>query len=588
MRHFKGKKAKLASIATAVTLLLGSLVPVSVAANEKPTMPKKNNVQATIYYGGDILTMTGDSPHYVESVVEKNGSIVFVGTKQAAIAKYGATLQVDLQGKTLLPGFVDAHMHPVQGASMIMPKFATPFDWKFPWGDAKAVRGNKTELLAKIREYNDAETDPDKPLVVWGYLPAYQGWIERNNLDDISTSRPIIVWSYSAHAMLFNTAALKKFRLTAEQVKGNDQVDYEAGLYREAGMIDVAVPRVASVIMDPKNVAIGLERLRQLITLAGVTTVGDMGTGSAGSLKSDYAQIKSVLDNDKTPFRMRLVPDVKTLDIQVKNDTKVLTLVDSMPKYNSEHMLFGKQVKLYADGAFFDQAMQLNEPGYKDGHHGLWLMNPDRLRTLIKFWWKNGYDIHVHCNGSKALEFLLDSIDEAKRLNPNSKDQRFIIEHFGVSSESQVKRMAKLGVYVSANPYYLYSMADNYQTNLGEKEASEIVRLGTLRKNNVRFALHSDFSMAPLDPLNLAWIAVNRKTALGNEMAPSEKISVYDALKAITIDAAFMLRLENKIGSIEEGKKADFVILEENPLKINPKNINEIKIVNTVFEGKTY
>lgn len=348
------------------------------------------------------------------------------------------------------------------------------------------------------------------------------------------------------------------------------------------------LPYILPAIMDPKKIPLGLRRVRESIHLGGVTTVGDMGTGSAGHLKEETGAIQSILDNDASGFRMRLVPDVNTLDRIHKDDAKVVKFVDGLEAENSDRMVFGKQVKLYADGAFFAEAMQLDPPGYADGHQGEWLMEPERLARLIKVWWTAGYDIHIHCNGSKAVSLILDSLEAAKKTHPGV-GQRMVLEHLGVSLPSQVDRMKALGVSVSANPYYRYTMADAYaKGNLGHKAASEIVRLGSLKEKGVPFAMHTDFTMGPLEPLRLAWIATNRVTALGTEMAPQEKLSAYDAMKGVTINAAYVLRLEDVTGSIVAGKKADFVLLEENPLKVDPMKIKDIRILGTVFEGKPY
>jgi predicted amidohydrolase YtcJ len=164
--------------------------------------------------------------------------------------------------------------------------------------------------------------------------------------------------------------------------------------------------------------------------------------------------------------------------------------------------------------------------------------------------------------------------------------RRIVIEHFGVSTAEQSRRIARLGALVSANPYYFYSMADKFAAgNLGPERADELVRLGSLRANKVRFGLHSDFTMAPIDPLLLAWIAVNRVTADGKVRGTAEKVPVYDALQAITSNAAYVLHSEDQIGSIAVGKKADFVILAQNPMKTAPMKLRDIKVLGTVFEG---
>jgi len=542
----------------------------------------------TVISGGDILTMEGVSPRYAEAVVVKDGVIRFVGAKSEAMKVAGPKARLfNLGGKTLMPGFIDAHMHPVQAASMLAPQFITPFDWKFSWGDAKAVRGS-AEFMAKLKA-SEAATADGAPLVVWGYLKPFHGDLNRAMLDKVSGTRPIIVWSYSAHEMYFNTAALKTYGFTAEEVAGNKQVDFDNGFYREAAMIEIAAPKIMSVLFDPKKIPTGLRRVRELAHQGGITTMGDMGTGSSGSLKNDLGAITSILDNEASPFRMALVPDAKTLDMQIKDKGQMVSTVKALSETSTTHKVFPKQVKLYADGAFFAEAMRLESPGYSDGHQGEWMMPPARLEALIGMWWKEGYDIHIHCNGSEALTFILDSLDKAMKVHPGAK-QRLVIEHFGVSSPEQSKRIARMGnVFISANPYYHYSMSDAYSKgSLGAKAGAEIVRLGSLVENGVKFALHSDFTMAPMEPLFLAWIAVNRVNAVGDQLAPQERVSAYHALQGVTINAAHMLRLEKVTGSIAVGKKADFVLLSQNPLKVDPMKIKDIEVLGTMFEGKPY
>ena len=539
----------------------------------------------SVYFGGDILTMSGDAPKYVEALAVRDGRITATGTRSAMLKLRGpATRLVDLKGRTLMPGFIDPHLHPILGSLILNAKFASPFDWSFPWGDAKAVRDGAA-FIAKVKAYDAALADPSEPLLVWGWLEPFHGPMNRQMLDAISTTRPISVWAYSAHEMIFNTAALKHYGLVEADAKGNSQIDYPNGRYLEAGFFTQAVPKVAPTMMSPAAVAEGMTRFAALTQRAGVTTVGDMATGSSGDFAGDVKAMQANLEKPGTPFRVLLVPDTNTLGLQMGDGEKLASFVKTLPAQNSHHLMFTNSVKLFADGAFFGQAMQIDPPGYRDGHSGEWIMQPDRLKAAMTLWWDVGYDIHIHCNGSGGLTVILDTLEALEAKSPRG-DRRIVIEHFGVSTAAQAQRIARLGAVVSANPFYFYSMADKYAAgNLGAERADELVRLGSLRANKVRFGLHSDFTMAPIDPLLLAWIAANRVTADGRTRGVGEKVPVYDALKGITSDAAYILHMEHQIGSLAAGKKADFVILAQNPLKTAPAKLREIKVLGTVFEG---
>ncbi len=430
--------------------------------------------------------------------------------------------------------------------------------------------------------------DPTAQLIVWGYMEPFHGSMSRKELDAISTTRPIMVWQYSAHEMFLNTAALSALGVTEAETKGNKQIFYDKGRFLEAGFFNVIVPKLVPTIMGDSIMKVNMGKFSAVAHLGGVTTIGDMATGTTGSISTDLKFITAGLENDQTPFRIQLTPDCNTLSLVVGGDeNKIIAAVKELKQKSSPHIVISPNIKLFSDGAFFGQAFQVEAPGYKDGHKGEWIMTPERLEKAMRLWWNTDYTIHIHCNGSGGLTTILDVLEKLQKENPK-KDHRLTIEHFGQSSEAQAKRIADLGAIVSANPYYLYSMGDKYAAgNLGQQRASEMVRLGSLLKNKVPFALHSDFTMAPIQPLLLAWIAVNRITADGTLMAPQEKIPVYNALQSITSNAAFILHMEKETGSIVVGKKADFVILAENPLKIQQIKLKDIKLLETVFEGKS-
>jgi len=240
---------------------------------------------------------------------------------------------------------------------------------------------------------------------------------------------------------------------------------------------------------------------------------------------------------------------------------------------------------LFTDGAFFSELMQVQAPGFIDGHNGEWLTAPEQFEAAARAYWNKGYRIHVHCTGDLGVELALDVLDRLQFERPRF-DHRFTIEHFGVATEEQVRRIRALGALVSANVYYLHELGEAYwRHSLGHERASQMARLGSLAREGVPFALHSDFTMAPARPLTSVWVAVNRIAESGAVLGPNERISVDQAMRAITIDAAYVLGEENRIGSIRAGKSADFTVLDDDPYTVAPEEIRDIRVHATVFEG---
>jgi predicted amidohydrolase YtcJ len=245
------------------------------------------------------------------------------------------------------------------------------------------------------------------------------------------------------------------------------------------------------------------------------------------------------------------------------------------------------QIKLFADGAIVSQLMQMKE-GYTDGHKGEWIATPQEIRAATKLYWDAGYQIHIHQNGDLGLEVVLDALDRCMRETPRY-DHRTVLVHFANSTEDQVARVARLGAIVSANPYYVTAFADRYsQMGLGPQRAYQMVRLGSLVRRNVPISLHSDLPIGPARPLFNAWCAVNRTTTSGRIAGEDQRISVQQALRAITIDAAYSWRMEQEMGSIAPGKLANFTVLDEDPLAVDPMKLKDIPIWGTVFEGRVY
>lgn len=215
-------------------------------------------------------------------------------------------------------------------------------------------------------------------------------------------------------------------------------------------------------------------------------------------------------------------------------------------------------------------------------------MSPEELSAAAKVYWNEGYQLHIHVNGDMGVNVILNMIDTLQREMPR-EDHQTVLHHYGYAAPEHAKRIAKAGISVSANPFYLWALGDKYaEIGLGPERAHYITRLGDLERHGVPVSFHSDLPMAPAAPLALAGIAASRVTANGNLLAPSEKMSVDAALAGITLEAARAIQQQHRIGSIETGKLADFTILEQDPYSIQPQHFKDIKVWGTVMNGKIY
>jgi len=231
--------------------------------------------------------------------------------------------------------------------------------------------------------------------------------------------------------------------------------------------------------------------------------------------------------------------------------------------------------------------MQMKD-GYLDGHKGEWIEPPDELEERARLFWNAGYQLHIHVNGDLGLDVVLGILEKLMAENPRP-DHRSVIVHFANSTEDQVGRIARLGAIVSANPYYPVGFADKYgEVGLGPQRADAMVRSASVVKNKIPLSFHSDLPMGPASPLNFLWCAVNRVTPSGRVAGPEQRIGVDDALRAVTIEAAYSWRQEHEIGSIAPGKIANFTVLDEDPYAVEPMRLKDIRVWGTVFEGTVY
>lgn len=534
-----------------------------------------------------------DAGSAATAVVVSGGRITAVG--QLEDLRHHGTVDDTFADAVVLPGLIDQHLHPILGAATLMTEVIAIEDWVLPGRTFRAANG-AADYRRRLADADQRLTDPGEWLFSWGYHRLWHGDLDRSVLDTISRTRPIVVWQRSCHEWYLNSAAIAALGLSVDQMTGHGptsaMVDFEAGHWWESGM-NLLLPALTPVVMTADRLAAGLRQLVAYLRSAGVTAINEPGIMWAVEPWDLYQQI---LGASETPFTSTFLVDARS-----QADTGIdpaAAVADAEAQVagaaTGKVRLLPKHVKLFADGAIISQLMQMREPYLDDSghpdlcHHGEWMMQPETFRAFFRAYWAAGWQPHVHVNGDAGLDLVLDTVEECLATHPRD-DHRTVIVHFANSTEEQVDRIARLGCIVSANPYYPVGFADQYAAHgLGADRADTMVRAASVLRRGIPLSLHSDLPMGPAAPLALASFAVNRRTPAGRVVAPEQRISVHEALRAVTIGAAHSWRLEHEIGSITPGKEATFTVLAEDPYLVDPERLADIPVLGTVYAGRWF
>ncbi len=585
-----------ASLTAAVLMGNGSKIPVQAQTEGIRILTDDTEAieevapAATVYVAKTILTMETEQPT-ATAVAVVGDRILAVGSLDRVIAELGQqpyTIDRTFADKVIVPGLIEQHLHPLLGALTMAVEVIAIEDWNVPGKSSKAAL-NQEDYISRLKEalVKIKGSDTSETLFTWGYHHYFHGQIYRQKLDEISPDHPIVVWHRSCHEFILNSAALAKYGATEAALQGHGQASEQSswadGHFYEKGM-ELIIPLIAEDIAAPERLQAGVGILKAFLHTKGVTTICEPGTQLNRQIHEFW---ETSLNADDAIFRTYFIPDGRTLYEKYKNNlSELLPATQAFLNWGRDKVQWlPNQVKLFADGAIFSQLMQVQQP-YLDGHKGEWIAIPEDYQKAFQLYWDAGYQIHTHVNGDAGLEVVVNVLAEQIKVNPRN-DHRFTVVHFAVSTDDQVSRLSLLGAIVSANPYYVTSLADLYsEIGLGAERSDTMVRLKSAIDNGISISLHSDMPMAPADPLFLAWCAVTRTTVSGRTAAPEQRITVEKALRAVTIEAAYSLRLENEIGSIKPDKKADFTILEQDPFAVAAEKLKDIPVWGIVFAGQ--
>lgn len=511
---------------------------------------------------GVILTMNSQNA-VAEAVAISGEHILAVGSIEEVSRHIGEKTEVsNLVGRTVTPGFIDAHGHfPFSGdIALNMVDLNSP-----PMGSVRNMGELVDALSAKA-----AARSPGEWIVGIGYddtLLVESRHPTRLELDAVTTKHPVFIWHTSLHLAVANSEALRQ--------AGIDPVGH-TGLLLEIAEMGPVMALIPQPETEERIVAI--EHAALDYTSRGVTTA-QAGLTDERTL----GDLVAALAEDRLPIRVMVWPSP---DVARKLNSGKLD-----PEITDTGRLKIGAVKIIADGSIQGYTGYLSEPYYitpenQPGWRGEPIMPRDALVKLIGEFHAAGWQVAVHGNGDAAIDDILAGFDAMLETDPR-QDVRPIIVHSQMARDDQLDTMARLNAIPSFFSLHTYYWGDRHRDIfMGPIRAARMSPARSALTKGVRFTIHADTPVTPMEPLRLMWAAVNRRTKTGEFVGAEQRIDPMQALRAITIDAAYQSFDEVEKGSIEPGKFADLVILSANPVD-RAETIDTIEIVETILGGQT-
>ncbi|MDN7454266.1 amidohydrolase [Burkholderia cenocepacia] len=540
----------------------------------------------TIFTARRILTMNPAQPSATHVAV-RDGRILAVGDAADAAAwptRFGACAADDtLRDKVLMPGLVEGHCHLMEGA-MWDAVYVGYYDRRGPDGTLWPGLRSLDAVLDRLMEAERAITD-DGPLLAWGFDPIFFGTarLTVRELDRVSAARPIAILHASVHLMNVNGAMLA--RAGIDEDTDIDGVSRDADgrptgeLQEFAAMLPVYQTIGGKLAISASEKPHAVWNFGRVAQLAGVTTATDL----VNDLSPDGNRTLHEVTADPD-YPVRIVPAFAPQRNPARSVDSVLAEIER----NTDKLHVGP-VKFIVDGSIQGFTARVRWPGYAGGQpNGLWLIPPAQLVDVLEPFHRAGLQLHVHTNGDEATDVVLDAMTTLLARHPRP-DHRHTLQHCQMADAAQLKRVRALGMCVNFFANHLYYWGDaHYSQTIGPDRANRMDAAGSARRLGIPFALHSDAPITPLNPLFTAWCAVQRETASGRVLGEGERLSVDDALHAITLGAAYTLRMDHLVGSIEVGKFADFAVLDDDPSVCAPARLKELAVWGTVLGGRVF
>jgi predicted amidohydrolase YtcJ len=557
--------------------LLSFIFATIVLISCKDAQEDKGSASVIVYSGGDIITMQGDAPQDAEALVVKDGIISFVGSLAEAKANAGESHEYkDLEGKTLLPGFIDGHAHfssfsaQAIGAQILPP----------PDAGAKDI----PTLIDILKKWNTPE---NRALTGWIFGLGFDDSVleekrfpTKHDLDLVTTEFPIMIIHISGHFAVVNTKGLEVLKIDS------DTKNPEGGIIRREkgnepnGVLEelAAIPYMLTILNPASKEAADqfFEAGQQMALSFGYTTAQD------GRTMENHEMLVNAAEANKLKLDVVSYVDYMFADKYMGSEWNSKT-------YNNHYRIGG--MKLTLDGspqgrtAWRTQPYLILPDGAQEGYSGYPAIPSDSVViSIYEKGFKNNWQILTHANGDAAMDQMIRTIKPVAAKYGN-KDRRNVLIHGQYIREDQLDSFKDLDVIASLFPLHTFYWGDWHKQIIGDSLGNKISPVRTALNKGLKITVHTDAPVALPNLMRMAGITVERKSRSGQIIGENEKLTAFEALKAITDWYAFQHFEENKKGTLEAGKLADMVILDKNPFKVPESDIKEIIVLETIKEG---
>jgi hypothetical protein len=534
------------------------------------------------FINGQVLTMDADDS-IAQALFIDQGRVVAVGSNNMIQVLIDSdTIVTDLEGKTLMPGIVDAHGHfPATGLAALAANLNSP-----PIGDIDNIEGLLQRLAQQVKK-----TPAGDWVMGFGYddtALAEQQHPTRQQLDQVSAEHPIFIWHSSGHMGALNSMALE---LVGYHTGTPDPQGGTIGRDPDSGELNGLVQENALFNLQEQVMDFGFMDFLAMVKHASAeyARVGVTTSQSGASDRRMTLGLAMASTLKLVPFRQVVFPIYSELGPQLLDGSF------DPEKLNSERFIIGA-VKIISDGSIQGYTGYLSQPYHVPyhgdaGYRGHPVVSREELFELVANYHGADIQLAIHANGDAAIDNVIDAFREAQKIHPRV-DPRLILIHSQMAREDQLDAMQALGITPSFFSAHTYYWGDRHRDIfMGPERAARMSPTRSALDRGLRFSVHLDAPVVPMQPMLMVWSTVNRISSGGSVIGEAQRIEPMQALRAVTIDAAWQVFQEHNRGSLEPGKWADLIILSADPLAIkdiaDPLAIKDIEVLETIVGGRS-